>query len=48
MPSTRRQINVRKFSEESETRLKGLVERMRAILGIQAECESGRDSGRAR
>jgi Arc/MetJ-type ribon-helix-helix transcriptional regulator len=34
MPSTRRQINVR-LSEESEARLKGLVERMRAALGIQ-------------
>jgi hypothetical protein len=34
MPSTRRQINVR-LSAESEARLKGLVERMRAVLGIQ-------------
>ncbi len=33
MPSQRRQINVR-LSEESEARLKGLVERMRAALGI--------------
>ncbi len=33
MPSTRRQLNVR-LSEESEARLKGLVERMRAALGI--------------
>jgi hypothetical protein len=34
MPSTRRQLNVR-LSEESEARLKGLVERMRSALGIQ-------------
>jgi hypothetical protein len=33
MPSERRQLNVR-LSEESEARLKGLVERMRAALGI--------------
>jgi hypothetical protein len=33
MPSQRRQINIR-LSEESEVRLKGLVERMRAVLGI--------------
>ena len=34
MPSQRRQINVR-LSEESEARLKRLVERMRAVLGIE-------------
>jgi Arc/MetJ-type ribon-helix-helix transcriptional regulator len=34
MPSARRQINVR-LSEESENRLKGLVARMRAALGIE-------------
>jgi hypothetical protein len=34
MPSQRRQFNLR-LSEESEVRLKGLVERMRAVLGIE-------------
>jgi Arc/MetJ-type ribon-helix-helix transcriptional regulator len=33
MPSRRRQLNVR-LSEEGEDRLRGLVERMRAALGI--------------
>jgi hypothetical protein len=33
MPSQRRQLNIR-LSQESEDRLKGLVERMRATLGI--------------
>jgi hypothetical protein len=33
MPSRRKQINVR-LSDEAEVRLKGLQERMRALLGI--------------